>query len=254
MLAESKRLEAQLKNLDLQLRKLPKGNLFCSHTGKYVKWFQTDGKKQTYIPKKNRTLAEQLATKKYLSLLQKDLLQEKGAIDFYLRHHNKEMGKAEQLLNDTPEYQKLLSPFFTPTSTELVNWINTPYEHNPAYTEQLIHKTRSGIYVRSKSEAIIDMFLHQNKIPFRYECALQLGSLTIYPDFTIRHPQTGKVFYWEHFGLMDDPEYCKNTCSKLQLYSSHGIIPSINLITTYETKEHPLSTEVVEKIIEHYFL
>ena len=253
MLAERKRLEAQLKNLDLQLRKLPKGNLFCSHTGKYVKWFQTDGKNQTYIPKKNRFLAEQLATKKYLLLLQKDLLHEKTAIDFYLRHH-KETGQAEQLLNNIPEYQKLLSPSFTPTSKELVDWMNSPYEHNPTYAEQLIHKAHSGIYVRSKSESIIDMLLHTNKIPFRYECALQLGSLTIYPDFTIRHPQTGKIFYWEHFGLMDEPDYSKNACSKLQLYTSHGIIPSINLITTYETKDAPLSSEVVEKIIEHYFL
>lgn len=46
----------------------------------------------------------------------------------------------------------------------------------------------------------------------------------------------------------------EKTASKLQLYISHEIIPSIQLITTYETMEHPLSTEVIYKIVEHYFL
>lgn len=98
------------------------------------------------------------------------------------------------------------------------------------------------------------MFLHTNKIPFRYECILHLGNTTIFPNFTIRHPKTGKVFYWEHFGLIDNTAYCQNMHSKLQLYTSHGIMPSIQLIATFETQSHPLCSEMVEKIIEYYFL
>lgn len=120
--------------------------------------------------------------------------------------------------------------------------------------KQLLHKTISGNLVRSKSESLIDMLLYTHKIPFRYKCALQLGDITLYPNFTIRHPYTGHIFYWEHFGRMDDPTYCKNTYNKLQLYSSHRIIPSIHLITTYETQEYPLSTHTVEKVIQQYFL
>ena len=101
---------------------------------------------------------------------------------------------------------------------------------------------------------MIDTLLYLNKIPFRYEDALHLGNTTFYPDFTILHPSTGKIYYWEHFGMMDDAAYAKNTCFKLQTYTSHGIIPSINLITTYETKEFPLSSDSIEKIIHHYFL
>ena len=82
----------------------------------------------------------------------------------------------------------------------------------------------------------------------------QLDGIMIYPDFTIRHPKTGETFYWEHFSLMDNPTYSKNACSKLQHYISSGIIPSIQLITTYETKDNPLSAEKVEKIVEEYFL
>ena len=54
--------------------------------------------------------------------------------------------------------------------------------------------------------------------------------------------------------MMDDVSYAKNSCSKLELYVINKIIPSINLITTFETRDNPLSSETVLKIIENYFL
>lgn len=132
--------------------------------------------------------------------------------------------------------------------------LRTSFITNPKHPEQLSIKTSSGHFVRSKSEALIDMALFSHRIPFRYECALTLGNNTFYPDFTIRHPKTGDTYYWEHFGLMDNSSYCRNVSLKLQQYSLNGIIPSIHLITTYETGEQPLNSELIEKIIDHYFL
>lgn len=251
---ERKRLQKQIDDLQKQISFLPEGKLICSRNGTHFKWYISDGHQKTYIPKTNQFLAEQLAAKKYLSLSLEDLSHEARALDFYLNHHSSHHGKAENLLTDTPEFSKLLSNYFTPLSQELSTWMTSEYERNTNYPEQLIHRTVSGNLVRSKSEAMIDLFLHTNNIPFRYECALRLGDVTLYPDFTIRHPETGEFYYWEHFGLMDDPSYYKNAYSKLQLYTSHGIVPSIKLITTYETKDVPLSSEVIEKIVEHYFL
>lgn len=151
-------------------------------------------------------------------------------------------------------YNELLAPHFKSYSEELIQWINSPYEHNTNHPEHLIHKCFSGNTVRSKSEAIIDMALFINKIPYRYECALLLEDTIFFPDYTVRHPQTGRLFYWEHFGMMDDLSYSKNTFSKLEFYNSHGLIPSVNLITTFETKNYPLNSQMVEKIIQHYFL
>ena len=114
-----------------------------------------------------------------------------------------------QLRNDN-RYKWYISDGHTSTylpKKELLKWMNSPYEHNTKYPEQLTLKTISGHTVRSKSEALIDMALHVNKIPFRYECALPLSDIVLYPDFTIRHPQTGNFYYWEHFGLMDDLNY-----------------------------------------------
>lgn len=254
MLEESKMLEKQIHSLQSQISMCPEGKLICSSNGKGQKWYRSDGHTSTYLPKKERHLAEQLAYKKYLSLQLKNTLREKEAIDFYLRHHDSDAYQTEQTFINSPKYKDLLTPSFTPLSLELQNWMNEPYEKSERYPENLIHKAHSGNIVRSKSEAMIDMFLFKNKIPFRYECLLQLGELIVYPDFTIRHPQTGQVYYWEHFGMMDNFDYNKNVGSKLQLYISNGIIPCIQLITTYETKENPLSLETVEKLVEEYFL
>ena len=252
VLKEKQRIDEQISALQKQLATYPPGNLFCTRNEKRYKWYHSTDQKQIYIPKKNLTFAEQLAEKKYLTCLLDDLLHEQCAIDFYLRHHVLS-SQTEQLLNH-PEYQKLLSHFFTPLREELFNWQNTPYDRNMKHSEHLTYKTVSGDYVRSKSESLIHMMLYTHRIPFRYECALPLSETIVYPDFSIRHPHTGKYYYWEHFGIMDDPSYCKTTFSKLQLYSLHGIIPSVNLITTYETKEHPLSPDVIEKLIQHHFL
>lgn len=254
MLFESQQLEIQIAHLQKLLQDFPPGKIFITHDRNRYKWFHSDNGKCTYIPKSNQALAEHLSHKKYLSHLLDESIHEKMAIDLYLRHHSTEVPKSEKLITEAPAYQELLSPFFQPESLELQDWINSVYPHNPNFPEQLNNKAFSGTMVRSKSEAMIDMILYMNKIPFRYECALELGETTIFPDFTIRHPQTGRFFYWEHFGLMDHSDYCEKAIQKLRLYTSHGIIPSIDLITTYETKKNPLSLDVIENIVHHLFL
>ena len=53
---------------------------------------------------------------------------------------------------------------------------------------------------------------------------------------------------------MDDPKYNRNVGDRIQTYVNNGIIPSIDLITTYESISHPLSFEEVENIIKEYFI
>ena len=122
------------------------------------------------------------------------------------------------------------------------------------YEAGLIHKTLRGELVRSKSEVIIADTLFTYKIPFRYECHLDLNGVIVYPDFTILHPETMEKYYWEHFGLMEKAIYRERTFNKLALYGEHNILPSINLITTYETQSHPINSEYIQQIIENTFL
>lgn len=253
MQSEFKRIDNQINSLKKKLQELPTGKLICSKNQNRYKWYQSDGHSKTYIPKANRKLAEDLAAKKYLSLSLEDLEKEKRAIQFYLDHHAPS-GKAEKLLTESSEYQNLLSPYFSPLKQELLDWMNAPYEHNPYNPEHLNIDSISGNTLRSKAESMIDMLLYIHHIPFRYENPLQLNGKIIYPDFTIRHPETGDFYYWEHFGMMDEPSYYNNAYQKLQQYTSCGIVPSIQLITTFETSKHPLSSEQIQKIIEYYFL
>lgn len=252
MKTEYNHLCNRIRCIQNELQALPSGKLICCNHKNSSKWYLSNPHGRTYIPKSNRPLAEKLAKKKYLSLLLEDLENEKTALSFYLRHRSSS-AKSELLLTTPSEYQRLLAPYFTPLSKELADWMNASYEHNTSHPENLIYKGVSNTLLRSKSEVLIDMLLRTHKIPFRYECVLQLSHSIIYPDFTIRHPLTGNFYYWEHFGLMDNSAYLGNAISKLNLYATNGIIPGIHLITTYETKDHPLNPEIIEKYIEYFF-
>lgn len=253
MLEKSKSLEKQIQNAEKQLAKCPSGKLVCAKNGNSIKWYNCVQPKPIYIPKKERHFAEQLAKKKYLELLIKELQKEQTAINFFLRHSLKDNYKHQDLLY-TPGYDELLAPYFQATSQNIKEWLDTPYNTNPFHQENLIHNIGFGQKVRSKSEMMIARALTEKGIPFRYECALQLGSTTYYPDFTILRPSDEKIVYWEHFGLMDVPEYRQNAYSKLKNYNEHNIYQDINLITTFETQTHSLDYETIDAKIHQFIL
>lgn len=250
---EAKRLEKRISNLDAQLKKLPEGKLYCAKDGDHFKWYHHTEEKDRYLGRKKRRLAEALAKKKYLSLLKEDLEHEKCAIEFYLRHHQPRPWKSEFLTIEKPQYQELLSPVFQLKSQEFEEWVNEPYTTNSLNTDQLKYDTPTQIKVRSKSESLISMVLCNHHIPWRYECELQLGTNTYYPDFTILHPKTGEIYYWEHWGMIDNPTYSQHAFQKMQVYAKHGIYPSFQLISTYETLDMPLTLNTIENIIKDKF-
>jgi len=252
ILSRYQELKKQIQDIQKQLSTMPDGDLCCTNNGKYQKWYQVKNHIYTYIPKKQKEFAEQLALKKYLITLLEDLTKEKEALQNYLKNTS-DTPNAQKLLQQS-EYNKLLQSYFQPSSQEISGWSKASYEHNTSHPEHLIHKCISGNIVRSKSESLIDMILYANKIPYRYECALQFDDATLYPDFTILHPRTNELFYWEHFGMMDKPSYVQKNNSRLQIYLSHDIIPGKNLIITYETSNHPLDLYTIEKILQVYFL
>lgn len=244
--------------MEQQIKELPQGSLTCVKTGKYEKWYHYENKKNHNIPKSNIELAGQLAHKKYLLAVQKDAIHEMTAMKAYLKKHESYEKEADKLLKDTVCFTKLLntqiqlnSNLNSKSNTE---WIKLPYEKNKNYPEQLQIRTISGNIVRSKSESIIDAALYYNHISFRYECVLQLGNNNFFPDFTILNAKTGELMYWEHFGIIDDTFYANSMNAKIQTYIKYGIIPNVNLITTYESKKYPLSPETVEKMIQIFLL
>lgn len=254
--AERKRLRDLIHKIDKKLEDLPPGKMYITRNGKNFKWYcrLEEAANPVYIPKKKRKLAEQYAQKKYLLQLKKDLMHEITALDFYIRHHEKRPWKSEAFLTDKPEYQELLLSYFKPKSQELAEWANESYICNTSFPEHSIQKLPNGRRVRSKSEVMIATILDKYHIPYRVECKLEVGNKVYFPDFTIRHPQTGEIYYFEHLGLIEKPGYFENNVEKLWNYISHGIIPTVNLILTFETLEHPLTMERIEWLVKEYFL
>lgn len=246
-------IKKELENIRKLEKDFPEEELICCKNNRHYKWYVKSKKQIIYLAKQKREMAERLAMKKYCLAKKEDLLCEMAACESYIQQVSQQKNTSEDILNH-PEYAKLLEKNFVSKNKELKKWQSEDYEKNEMHKEHLIIKGTQGKMVRSKSEAIIDKMLYTAGIPFRYEEKLVLGNVVIYPDFVIRHPKTGRYYYWEHFGLMDDATYIKNTCEKIRLYSENGIIPTINLIMTFETKDNPLNINEVEQIIEKYFL
>ena len=92
------------------------------------------------------------------------------------------------------------------------------------YPERLIHRTRSGIWVRSKSEVIVAGILENLGLSYEYERRLEDPENPKYgrlPDFTIFHK--GDVYYWEHLGMLDQTTYAQRWKKKLAWYEAKGL-------------------------------
>ena len=115
-------------------------------------------------------------------------------------------------------------------------------------------RTQRGEYVKSKSELIIADRLYLKDIPYHYEVPLSLDPLnTYYPDFYVLNKRTRKAYFWEHFGKMDDPVYCKNALGKIETYAFNGYIIGENLIASFESSAYTINTNHLDLLIEKYF-
>ena len=204
---------------------------------------------RTYLSRDNFEFAQKLTRKKYLILKKAALLEKKYILESKREDEPDKAEKAFQAFLENPAYSELLSATVAFSKMQL-DWSTQKYNSNPNYKEQLTFSCPSGHLVRSKSEVFIDMVLTMNGIPFRYECELKLGKYLFYPDFTILNPNTNEFIYWEHLGRMDDFDYAKNAFNKVKFYHQHDIIPGLNLILTFESKNNPFSFSKAQAALE----
>ena len=132
-------------------------------------------------------------------------------------------------------------------------WENEPFFSNPEFPDYLTVPSAKNIMVRSKSEDLIAHELFRHKIPFHYEEALIVDRTKVYPDFLIVHPINGRFYIWEHFGMMDEPDYARRAIKKLDLYARDGFVVGVNLIISTETQGRKLSTSMVDALILDFF-
>ncbi|MBD8552555.1 ATP-dependent DNA helicase [Sphingomonas sp. CFBP 8764] len=89
----------------------------------------------------------------------------------------------------------------------------------------LLHRTSRGEFVRSKSELAIAEKLHGMGIAYVYEQPVLLGGKNRWPDFTIADDDSGVTYYWEHLGMLSDPQYAARWQTKRAAYLAAGIRP-----------------------------
>ena len=126
------------------------------------------------------------------------------------------------------EIRKFTSDDYSEAARRLTNLLQKPslIEHKGKfYEERLIHRTLRDEMARSKSELTIADRLYSNNIDYLYEYPLTLNGRTRYPDFTIEDAESGRKFYWEHCGMLLDPQYRERWERKLQWYRNNGILP-----------------------------
>lgn len=256
--SRTKQLETLISKKKAALKNAPQGHLrICRKPSSYKMYYHireegdSNGK---YIRKKDRELARRLAQKDYdLAVLQ---AAEKEA---------EVLTRALLLLPETTAeeiYESLSASrqeFITPvrlTDSQFVQeWLSEPYEKKPVSEDTPEFITDQGERVRSKSELIIANMLYHMRIPYKYECPLILdGNRVIYPDFTALNVAQRKVYYLEHLGMMDDPEYCNDALERIRMYQRNDIFPGDSLILTHETGRHPLNVRNVEKLVKHFLL
>lgn len=254
-------LEESILKLQKSLKKAPEGSLWVHKKGTYTQYGiylnENNESKLKYLSVKEKKLIQELQQKSYnekiLFALKNQVLCLRKTLALL-----KEESPEAVLNNFSEEKQKLTIPVTLSNEEYAKQWQAKKYEA-PGFSENsLLYVTQSGLRVRSKSEIIIADLLQQKKVPFLYESPLELktlyGKKIFHPDFCCLNLRTRQEFYWEHFGMMDDPEYSANAVGKLKVFNENHFVQGKNLIITMETQSNPLTAKEVLRVIEEYLM
>ena len=154
--------------------------------------------------------------------------------------------------NDFRNLLKFSSDVYSDLARRCTDLFATPkfinIESKGWYEEGKIHKTKTGIMVRSKSEVIIANELENAGLDWHYENDgnyVVINGNKYLPDFVIFH--NGKTYYWEHLGLLNREDYKKRWEKKKKDYLSDK---SIILKTTEDQENGGIDSKKILTIIQ----
>ncbi len=122
------------------------------------------------------------------------------------------------------------------------------------HTESLNHFTEDSDIYRSKSEELISKSLSSHGLSYCYEYPTEVNGREVYPDFTVLSEKNQCLYIWEHFGMVDNPEYLEKTFWKLCEYQRAGHIIGNDLIVTFESRDNPLNGARIRSIVETFLV
>ena len=251
LMEEEKRLAAIEQKVEEELGHMPNGKLRLSNSRGYIKYYHCTDKSQKrgkYIQVGDKNLVKQLSQKEYDEKIIAIARKRRKQIQRIIKDYNDD--EIERVfLKQHPERQRLIIPVEPTWDQMMTEWMREQYTGKGFEEGTTVILSERGERVRSKSEKIIADFLFNNNIPYKYERHLKLkGAGIIFPDFTILSPKTRKEVLWEHFGLMDDPQYAQNAIRKINCYEENEILIGESLITTFETTKTVLNTKILHQI------
>lgn len=247
MLEKQKMLKQQIEILNRTLRSAPEGSIhFYKSNGKiYCYWqiYDNGNRKRKYLGQNDSNLKYALVRKK----INRALLTDYTAELTELENCANKLGfsRAEKVMKQEGVRAVIIEC--------CEKWADEDYDTNDYFKDKCLHPGPNGKYVHSKSEANVFWELYDWYLPAQYERKLMLDDRKVFPDFTIKHPVTGQILLWEHFGMMDAPEYAQAAYEKISLYMKHGYFPGENLIVTFEDQTHPLTHQRIELEIQYHF-
>ena len=251
---EKNTLFAIVKKVDKRLCKAPDGTIrIIRHRKGYQYYLRMNGadKSGVYLPVAERGKAEALIQKGYDLKIKKAAQRQYSVLQRFLKNYRPDELK-EIYANLSEVKRKTVIPVEISDAEYIRQWQSYKYESKMISEDVPEHYTSLGERVRSKSEVMIADTLKQENIPYRYECPLSLGGKTVYPDFTILRTGDRETIYWEHLGMMDNPEYVQSALRKVRMYEEQGIYPGIRLILTMEIGFIPINITVIRRMIRMY--
>lgn len=242
------KMRQQLLEQLLNSQKIPqiKGHLKIKKKEKGNEYYHVTNNTRRYIKQSEHQLAVLLAQKSYDEKILQKASQELKILENVIPFQYQNL-----YANLCPERQKLITPIYKNDEDYINDWRNV--EYNSLSVDNLTSEfyTVRGERVRSKSELIIADTLERRGIPYRYEYPVKIKGIgTVHPDFYCLNIRTREEICWEHFGMMDDPEYAQNAVGKINAYYKSGYIQGKNFVYTMETSQNPISSRIVEKIID----
>ena len=240
-----------------ELKNAPQGRLRDIKHGKEYQYFWRKEKSDTsgnYLSKSTGIdMIKKLAQKEYNQRFIKSAQTELVTINKYLNVRKKK--PIEDAFDGMSKARRMhTTPFITPDEDYVKEWESKEYEPGyfaPGYPEYYSAKDER---VRSKAEENIANLLKMNNIPYHYEFPVQIGCEERRPDFLCLNIRTKKEYLWEHFGMMDNPDYALKNVDKINKMAANGYIHGHNCIFTFETSILPLNTRIIQLMIDMFLL
>ncbi len=255
-----RRYERIIDEIEQKMKDCPEGKLRAiaqrRQNGISIQYYRRSGKETNgvYLGKGEEKLIRDLAQKEYLLRVLRSVKKEKMLIERFL-----DRSDPNALTNAYTEMdsfiRELVVPFEYPDDEYVQRWQAKSYTPKPFEEGDPEIYTKKGERVRSKSEQLIADRLFFSNVPYRFEYPVTMSDgITMHTDFTVLNKKTRASIRWEHFGMMDDPDYRTTTFWKMAKYAENGYYQGKNIIYTFEDGKNPLDSRYLDRLIKKYFL